>query len=61
MFKAENNEIVEDGDKAGKIVMDSSKSKKSKNEKSEILMCSEFMGEPMFLTSNAKETFNCLR
>ena len=48
VFKAENNEVVKAGGKADKTVVDSSKSKKLKNEKSEILTCFENMGKPMF-------------
>ena len=38
-----------------------SKSKKSKNTKSQTQMCIRAMGEPMFLTSGTTETFNQLK
>ena len=64
-FRADANEIVEGGGgRVNKTVKNLSKSKKSKNEKSKILTRSSdigAMGESMFLTLDARKTFNHLR
>ena len=64
MFRAGDNEFVEVGDRADETIRNSSKFTKSKNNKSENLMHVlniEAIGEPTFLTLNAKKTFNFLR
>ena len=64
VFRADSNDIVEDGggraDETGK---NSSKSKKLKNKKSGNLTCTNIKatGEPTFLTPGAREAFNILR
>ena len=64
-FKVDNDMVVGGGGgRVNRTIKNSSKSKKSKNNKSEILMCLLHigaMGEPTFLTPSAKEAFNCLR
>ena len=61
LFRASNNKVIRNGDRADEMVVDSSK---SKNEKSRKLMRMPNIGatkEPNFLTSNAKKVFNYLR
>ena len=64
VFRADGDEVVEDGgertDETGK---NSSKSKKSKNEKSGNPTCTNIgaMGEPNFLTPGARKAFKLLR
>ena len=64
-FKAFDNEIDGGGDnRANETVKNSSKSKKSKNEKSGNSTRAKdigAMGKPMFLTANARKAFNQLR
>ena len=60
-FRAKNNKVIGGGSRADEIVVDLSKSKKSKNEKPEISICFKAMGELMFLIFNAKEAFNYLK
>ena len=65
LFRADGNEVVGGGSgRADETVKNSSKSKKLKNDKSEILTrFSDIgaMGEPMFLTPGTREVFNHLR
>ena len=58
-LRANDNEIVEGGNKADDKNL--SKFKKSKNAKPGIQMCIKVMGKPIFLPSSAKEAFNQLR
>ena len=60
-FRVENDKVVERGDRANEIVINLSKSKKLKNEKSKILIHSGITRKLMFLTSNTKEAFNLLK
>ena len=64
-FRADDNEVVGGGGgRVDETVKNSSKSKKLKNDKSEILTRSLDIGatrEPRFLTSDAREAFNRLR
>lgn len=64
-MRANNDGIVEgnSGNRAEKIVVDFSKSKKLKNAKLKILIYTNIgtMRELIFLTPNAKEAFNFLR
>ena len=61
-FKVEDK-VVKDGNRVDKMVVDFSKSKKLKNNKSRNLTCIPIFRatkEPIFPTSNAKKAFNCL-
>ena len=58
-LRANDNEVVRDSSKAGD--RDLSKSKKSKNAKSGKQTNIRATGEPIFLTSGAREAFNQLR
>ena len=60
-FIADNNKFVGGGDsgRADKTVMNLSKNEKSK--KSTCVLNIRAIGEPNFLTSNAKKVFNYLR
>ena len=60
MFKADDDEVVKVGRRVNKTVVDSSKPKKLKNEKSENLTRIGATGEPIFLTLGTKEAFNQL-
>ena len=63
-FRVDGNEVVGVGGRANKTVKDSSKSKKLKNEKSEIwtrFSDIEATEELMFLTLDARKIFNHLR
>ena len=64
-FRADNNEFVGvDGSKANKTSKNLSRSKKSKNKKSENPTHIQDIGatrKPIFLTPNAKKAFNHLR
>ena len=62
IFKTDDDEFVRNvgSGKVNKMVVDSSKSKKSKNEKSKNLTYIGALKEPTFLTSDAKEAFNRL-
>lgn len=65
-FKTDSNKIIKgaDDDKADKMVVNSSKLKKLKNNKSENLMYVlniRAIGEPIFLIFNTKKTFNQLK
>ena len=53
--------VVGGGDKADDRNLSKSKSKKSKKAKSGVQTCLGAMGEPTFLTFDARETFNQLR
>ena len=56
---ADDDEVVGGGGKADDQNL--SKSKKSKNVKSVVQTCLGATGEPTFLTSDARETFNQLK
>ena len=62
-FRTYNDEVVRgsNSSRADEMVVNLFKSKKLKNKKFEILTRSGAMGEPMFLTLNAKKAFNHLR
>ena len=61
-FKAGNDEVVGDGSgRADKTVVDSSKSKNEKPRKSMRMPNVGAIGEPNFLTPDAKKAFNYLR
>ena len=72
VFRADDNEVVRVGGRADETVVHLSKSKKSrnlskskmsKNDKSESPTCTNLgaTGEPLFLTPNARKAFNHLR
>ena len=61
IFKDKYNKVVWGGNRDDKTIVDLSKSKKSKNKKSEILIHSIITGKPMFLTPDTKEVLNRLR
>lgn len=58
--RSNDNKVVLGNSKIDEMIRNLSKSKKSKNAKSEILMCTniEAMGKPIFLTCSAKKIFN---
>ena len=61
-FRADNDEVVRGGGgKADKTMRNSSKSKKSKNEKSEVQTCIGATGKHILLNSSSKKVFNQLR
>ena len=60
-FRADGNKVDSSGSKANKTVVNSSKSKKYKNEKSENLTYIKATGELIFLTPGTKKTFNRLK
>ena len=58
-FRNNNNEVVEDSNnRANKMIVDSSKSKNKKFEKLISIPNIGAIGEPNFLTPNAKKAFN---
>ena len=65
VFRADDDEVVGGvgGGRADETAKNSSKSKKSKNEKSGNLTCTNIgaMGEPTFLTPGARKAFNLLK
>ena len=61
VFKAGNNEVVGNGDRANKTVVDLSKSKNKKSRKLMRMPNIKVTGEPNFLTPNTKKAFNHLR
>ena len=65
VFRINNNEVVKgnNGRKANETVKNSSKVKKSKNMKSEILMYTNIRAteKPTFLTSGTRKAFNHLK
>ena len=63
MLEAEDEVVGGDGGRADEMARNLSKSKKSKNEKSEIPTCTNIRvtGKPTFLTPNVREAFNQLR
>ena len=61
-FKTGNNKVVKDGgDRTNETIVDSSKSKNNKFEKSTYIPNIGVTGEPIFLTLDAKKAFNYLR
>ena len=60
-FKANGNKVVGSGGRVDETIVNSSKSKKSKNKKSGNLTYIGATGEPNFLTPGTKEAFNRLR
>ena len=58
-FKVDNNEVVEDGDRVNKIVVNLSKTNKSKN----LIYISNIgaIKKPAFSITNIKKTFNRLK
>lgn len=62
-FKTDNNEVVKINDRVDKIVKNWFKSKKLKNTKYKILICSNIgvTRKYTFLTSGAKKAFSFLR
>ena len=61
-FRIGNNEVVEGGDnKTNETVVDSSKFKNEKFKKLTCVSNIKAIGEPIFLTFNAKKAFNYLR
>ena len=64
VFKADDNKVVEVGDKVNEMVKNSSKSKKLKNKKSENLIYIQdigAIGKSIFLIPSTKKAFNYLR
>ena len=59
VFEADDNGVVDGGDRANETVVNSSKNNKSRN--STRVSNIRATGEPNFLTPNAKKTFNHLR
>ena len=60
-FKVSNNKVVEDGGRADKTVVDSSKLKNQKSRNLIRIPHIRVIREPNFLTPNAKKTFNHLQ
>ena len=61
MFRINDDEVVRVNDRVNEMVKNSFKSKKSKNDKSEILIRSLNigpMGKPIFLTPDTRKAFN---
>ena len=61
-FRANNNKVVKGGGgRANETIVDLSKPKNNKFEKLTRVLNIRAIGKPIFLTSNAKKTFNYLK